>query len=394
LDFAQFNLTATSYGNCSPWNNCPIFNQSNIYVNQLGLNGIWFDHSSQYFNAVGNLTYNQMMQNLSMMFPNVRFIINQTPGALLGYSVELGGYTWMNQTYAAPSAQQDTLTVNQSQESIVYNDFYGHVIMHLDAEGPPGIGTNSKEPMSIFASENVSQEVSAVTALLYNGTHLNPISQTYSFVVPLVGSWTYDGSINGSRNYDGTLYNGLTVGNYARSTISRFEQAILNVNPIVTMNQRESEVGKEVMITGNHFLSASRIFMSFDGSIIESTTSNASGYFSESVTVPDTVGGLQNVTVSDGTNTLTLELTVEPSISEKPASGLVNTNVTVDGSGFSSNSAIEITFNGVQVASGVTNATGNFLATYLVPKFHPGSYSVKVTGSNKQIALAKFKIMT
>jgi hypothetical protein len=392
LDFYQFNLTATAFGSCTPWYNCPFYNQSRMYVNQLGLDGIWYDHPSQYYNNVSGTKFNQMMQNLTQLFPKTKFLLNQTPGSKIGYAAELPGYSWLNQTSACPSPSLGSLTVNQKQEETVYNIFAGHIILHLDAEGPPAIGTNPHEPMSIFASENVSQEASALRALLYNGTHLPSANQTYSFVVPLVGSWTFNGTIKGSPDYMGTLYNGLTVGNYARSTISIFEQVIKSVNPIASLSPSKSPVGKTVTVTGNHFRNSSKINLRFDGSPIANTTSNATGSFTIAFNVPASSAGLHNVSISESTNVINLGLTTSSKITEKPTNGPSGGNVTVAGTGFSANNQVKVTFNGSLVATAETNSNGSFSTSYIVPYLLPGSYTVQAIDSFKNNPTVSFKI--
>lgn len=236
LDLIQFNLTESpNFGNCSTWSNCPIYNQSSIYINELGLNGIWFDHPAYEMNALGNVTFNKMMQNLTDLFPKAQFILNQaTPPSKYGYITELAGYSWENSTYIAPSPSQGYL-VDPSAEQLqqFYARFQGHVIMHMDAAGPPGVIEVWKEPMSVFANLSSSSEVLALDALVYNGTHAIFENESYNTVIPIIGSWTFDGTVPptcgaGCPNYHGTLYNSLDTGTYARSTLASFEQIVID----------------------------------------------------------------------------------------------------------------------------------------------------------------------
>lgn len=421
LDFYQFNLTSLpGYGSCTlgggsgPWYDCPIYNQSELYINELGLNGIWFDHPSQYYSSsctaghcgVGAAEFNLMMQNLTTLLPNATFIMNQTPGGLLGYVQQVQGdcgsgvqCTWESQTYASPSPPEKSLAMNQQTLETENGLFPGHVIGHFDAEGPPAIGNNSEEPMSIFADENSSQEVSAMTALLYNATHPALDNETYSMVVPLLGSWTCDCIAYGTSgpNYNGTLYNGLTEGTFARSTISILEQAILNnLPPSSTFGASSDTVGKSVSVSGVDFLPSSQIEISFDGNNIQSVEANSSGDFSTSIVIPPSPAGTNSITVSDGYHSLSASFTVKPSISEKPASAISGKTVKVTGYGFGSSLNVTIDFDGTvlqtQPATIDTNSTGSFTATYVVPSLSAGSYPVTANDTAGNTASGKFKI--
>ncbi len=304
LDFYQFNLTATSYGNCKTWSKCPIYNQTSLYVHQLGLDGIWYDHPSQYWNVTGSVKFNKMMQNLTELFPKTRFILNQTPGGIIGYVQELKGYTWGNQTWVAPSPPQNKTLPNLKQIQIEQKLFPGHVLLHFDARGPPAIGEDKFEPMSIFAADSASEEASILTKLVYGGTHPASMNQFYGMVIPLVGSWTYNGSIHGSRNYNGTLYNGLQTGNYARSTILAFEKLILNNNPRIKVNPTSGSVHTPVSVKGYFLLHRSTVTIKFDGTTVATVKTRSNGDFSKSFNVPSVSMGSHNISVTDGINTL------------------------------------------------------------------------------------------
>lgn len=279
LDMFQFNLTALGqYGNCEPttfagvtypgWANCPLYNQSRLYLTPaseggLGLNGIWFDHVLWYLNygfGLNNTEFNIMMQNLTDLNPNSTFILNHTtPPTKWGYITELPEYTWGNQSYVAPSPSSlsgkscvdppyfapayclATINNQLQQENV---NFPGHVIMHLDAAGPPTLLQEGRsiedpnEPMSTFANMTSLQESSALSSLVYNGTHPVMENETYGMVIPIIGSWTYNGTDPpkcglGCPNYNGTLYdslsNNLVAGTeYARGTFENFMQILLD----------------------------------------------------------------------------------------------------------------------------------------------------------------------
>lgn len=254
LQFNQFNLSSyPGYGSCTlgggsgPWYDCPIYNQTALYIDTLHLNGVWFDIDVQYYNKVGPLIFNQMMQNLTNLFPNATFILNESPASLSNgtenkYIVEVpsdcsGGCNWENDTYVEPSTFQN-LTVSENEIQTLNSYFPGHVLLHFDASGPSPLG-RAGQPMSAFGHLSNPNEISILQSLLYEGA--NPVfsNESFDLVVPLIGSWDF---LNNS--YPGVLYNSLTIGNYARSTISAFEQVIVQARSLLSFSDNNMSSNK------------------------------------------------------------------------------------------------------------------------------------------------------
>jgi hypothetical protein len=66
IDLEMFNMTS------SP----TVYAKVAEYVNQLGLNGIWLNHAIVYYDAVGQMEFNTMMQTLSDSYPSLSFLLN------------------------------------------------------------------------------------------------------------------------------------------------------------------------------------------------------------------------------------------------------------------------------------------------------------------------------
>lgn len=199
LDLLQFNLTTKQ----------TIYNETQMYVNELDLNGIWLDHASVYYSNVGFQQFNFLMENLTEMFPNVHFILNHTFHRVL--ITPANGTTWEKMTYVSPSTKSD-LTVNRTLLVELNQRFPNHVLMHFDA-----FATESYEPMGRFADLNASTEISVLSSLANKGAFASKSLYRYVMLYPIIGGWTYIGSA-----YHGTLYNSLSVGNYSRSTAQNF----------------------------------------------------------------------------------------------------------------------------------------------------------------------------
>lgn len=251
LQFDQFSLTSnTTYGDCTlgggsgPWYDCPVYNQTRLYIDQLGLNGIWFDIDVQYYHKIGATLFNEMMQNLTELFPNATFALNEAPASLGSCQgnvitcneviIPLAGYTWENQTYVVPTTNDNATSVDLADLQ-VFNQYYpGHVLMHFDGSGPFPLG-NETHPMAQFADLSNSQEISDMLQLMYQGFYPALPNESYDMVIPIVGSWQM---IN-STTY-GVLYNSLDFGNYARSTLHAFEQAALESLQQISFSEKYS----------------------------------------------------------------------------------------------------------------------------------------------------------
>jgi hypothetical protein len=199
IDLGHFNMTS------SP----TIYAKVAEYVNQLDLNGVFFDHAAVYYKVVGQVEFNTMMQTLRNTNPSLAFILNNA-AANGGYITPSLGNTWAANTYICPSVKTGTFnTVNLAQIATFNSLYPNHVLVHWDA-APQG----SQEPMGLFANQAASAELKTVSSLANQGVHPSNPSNRYLLLYPVIGSWTYSGS-----TYQGTLYNSLSVGTYARGTV-------------------------------------------------------------------------------------------------------------------------------------------------------------------------------
>ncbi len=327
LDMSQFNLSPSGYGNCRIVAgqfrdyNCPIYNQTRLYINQLGLDGIWFDKAYYYYRIAGKLVFNQLMQNLTEMFGNStrKFILNET---CCGIITPLPGFTWESETYASPSPPQIyTFKLSSKKIGQLNAAFPGHVIAHLDAEGPPHlIGTSPREPMATFAALNVSAESKVLSMLVYKGLHAAQRDQSYAMVIPLIGSWTFNGKLNcslqadftvicsrKSPDYQGILYNALSSGKFALSTLKSFEQIVLENTPTMSIDPNNGPSGTRVVVNGSYFLHSKTVTIKFDGVAVNTTSSNNAGNFTASFVVTNYSRQSNYVSATDGINTLKAE---------------------------------------------------------------------------------------
>jgi hypothetical protein len=124
--------------------------------------------------------------------------------------------------------------------------------------------------------------------------------------------------------------------------------------------------------------------VTFGGESIGVVTPNENGYFSMEYTVPLTADFLTFIGASDyiGNTALPKTITLKgPVLTLNPKSGLPGTTVTISGTGFQPYGIVEeLKFGNTNVLTGplMTNETGAFTTTFIVPGLPAGGYTVSV----------------
>jgi hypothetical protein len=320
LDFLQYNVSAPSYGSIS--NPLSVYNQTDLYVNKLGLSGVWFDRSPSYYSdgpyqkppGAGPEVFNQMMQNLTTLFPNANFILNQA-ASQFGPITPFANTTWEQHTFICPTVQVVNpgyhLEDNWANLPLYYARFPGHVLLHFDAQGPAPLRAGNFPPMAVFSNMSKSSENSLLQNLAINGTQPSLHQGTsYSIVYPILGSWT-SWNVRGWPQYGQTLYNSLTIGKYHRSTYKSFLNIMKTYRPpTITLSVYSGSVGSTITMKGVYF-SPGSVEIQYDNINITSVAASSSGTFSMTFTIPNSNSGRNNVTAYGGTKISTLAFYVK-----------------------------------------------------------------------------------
>jgi len=178
-----------------------------------------------------------------------------------------------------------------------------------------------------------------------------------------------------------------------------------NVVSSLTLTPVKGATGKTVTLTGTGFASLASISVTYDGTAMSTTpstiTTDSSGSFSATLTIPLSTAGKHTIAASDGTNSATGTFTVVSSISITPKSILhtksTATTISVTGSGFAANSQMTISFGGSVVVTNPTTVTtdsnGNFAATFTVQSgIATGSYTILATDASSNSGSATFNV--
>jgi hypothetical protein len=163
--------------------------------------------------------------------------------------------------------------------------------------------------------------------------------------------------------------------------------ANFSVTSIMTIGPTSGPVDTTVAVTGSGYLASSPITITYDGSSVTtvpaSFISDAKGSFNVSFKVPAGASGTHVIKVSDGTNSVTANYTSSSIAKIDVTSGPVGTSVTASGTGFKSNTAVTIIYNGIQNGTATTDGKGNLATTFTIKPTPTGSHVLVLTdGTN------------
>jgi hypothetical protein len=202
----------------------------------------------------------------------------------------------------------------------------------------------------------------------------------------------------------GTVFLGGTVNDYfivpeyfhgsvvvTVQTSTETASATLSVMSNITADIKTGNSGQNVTINGTGFAASQTITITFDNSVIHSTSSNENGSFDTVITVPENLRGNHIVKVADADGNFdSFNYFINTALSVSPASGIVGSELTINGTGFADNKSITITDEGVEItavpASVISSAVGSFTAVYKISDNTGGQHQLFASdGTNQAI---------
>lgn len=175
---------------------------------------------------------------------------------------------------------------------------------------------------------------------------------------------------------------------YFSSTDGTVQQA-----PSMSITPVKGAVGTSVTVSGTNYDALSTIAIKLDGSTIATTTSNSGGSFSTSIVIPQTIAGSNNITATDGTNTLSKSFNVVSKITLSPVKGSTGKAVTVTGTGFAPASSVLVTYDSANIVSTDTNSSGSFTTTITVPSSVDGKHTITATDGSMNSDSATYTVV-
>ncbi|MBM4453293.1 MAG: hypothetical protein FJ013_01775 [Chloroflexi bacterium] len=158
-------------------------------------------------------------------------------------------------------------------------------------------------------------------------------------------------------------------------------------------------VGDKLWVSGVGFgANEAGIQITFDGILVATgITADAKGSWSSQLEVPPCPRG-EHIIDATGETTKAADIAdsivvVSPAMRITPTTGAVGDEVVINGTAFSANQVITISYDGAQVASGAaTDGKGSFTASFRVPKGKGGDHTITVTDSAASVASAAFSV--
>jgi hypothetical protein len=151
------------------------------------------------------------------------------------------------------------------------------------------------------------------------------------------------------------------------------------------------QVGQTVRIAGQNFYPGTISFLWDGATVINTTTASATGSFNTTITVPVAAVGAHWVVVQDAGVSFYTVVNVTPTLLLTPSSGPVGTVVTATGIGFPSSIGTNVynvtltwtPYSGAAyaIAWALTDATGGFTTTFVVPHDAGGARTVVATAN-------------
>ncbi len=190
----------------------------------------------------------------------------------------------------------------------------------------------------------------------------------------------------GTTNTTGTYTASVTIpsGSNTTHTIAGVDannyiaQTYYYLGPHIYISPNSGFVGTNVMINGTSFSPNTSVTIYWDGTIITTTNTNTTGYFSTIFSVPHSVYGYHTVTAVDANgSSASANYRVLAHIIISKNSGYVFDNITVQGNGFSGDSAVYIYWDSVDTQrSMLTNSVGDFTLTFQIPEGTAGIHTI------------------
>ena len=167
---------------------------------------------------------------------------------------------------------------------------------------------------------------------------------------------------------------------------------VFAVMPKIIISPATGAVGSQVTVTGAGFSANSSISFEWDGSAISgvaAVTSNATGGFTKTFTIPNATSGEHTITARDAIGAAEEVYSVAAKITLSPDSGTAGSTVNVQGNGFQTTGTVNVTYDNVVMAT-ATLTNGTFSATFTVPGGMAGTHTVRATDSQNNTAVAAF----
>ncbi|MFH1381507.1 MAG: hypothetical protein ABIH70_01280 [Chloroflexota bacterium] len=186
------------------------------------------------------------------------------------------------------------------------------------------------------------------------------------------------------NSYGGAHSMTASDGTYSASTT-------FNVLGSITVNPSSGKVRSQTAVSGTGFNPSRSVNISFDNALQATTTTDSTGSFNTSVTVPLSAAGSHTITANDGTLSSSSPFITQASMTITPTRGPMGAEITVSGIGFLATTAITVQLGGNTAQNTTTDTNGSFTTTFTVPQMTAGTYTL-ITSDGANAVSVEFTI--
>ena len=175
-------------------------------------------------------------------------------------------------------------------------------------------------------------------------------------------------------------------------------KANFNVSPFIKLEPTSGYLGGDIYVGDSLWVSGvgfeaneANIKVTFDGNLAASNiVADAKGSWSDKLDVPSCTNGEHTIDangeITKASDIIDAIVIISPKIELSPTSGAIDSDITVQGTGFSAKQAITISYDGAKVATGTaTDSKGEFTAGFKIPKSKAGDHTVTVTDAKASV---------
>jgi hypothetical protein len=146
-----------------------------------------------------------------------------------------------------------------------------------------------------------------------------------------------------------------------------------------TVSPTSGPVGTTITASGSGFRSSGKITITYNNIQAGTATASVNGSFSTTFPIPSSSTGAHSLVITDQTNTQSFPFSITPAANISSTSGYVGSDITINGTGFISNGAITVKYDGEKISSATTDTNGTFAAVFKAPVSKGGSHSLSVS---------------
>jgi hypothetical protein len=155
----------------------------------------------------------------------------------------------------------------------------------------------------------------------------------------------------------------------------------LTVEPKMTVTPITGASGTKVTVSGIGFGAAKSVTITYNGEAMATISTDASGSFSGTFSLPESPAGSYTVVASDGTLSGSADFVAVHEAAISATSGNVGDEILVSGTGFKANTTITVTYESepVELATATTASNGSFSVAIIIPPSAGGAHTITAT---------------